>query len=229
MTAPHRALRGVMLGLALGGALACSRAPEQVPAAILYSQATPTMRAALPAEKCSAFPVEGFKNPGVRAKTVVLAGHSLPPTYVDQPASAIAQAITSFEPELVVLDTCYGASTPILEAFVDAGLKAMVVAPPYRIPQDGFVYAAGFLEEPDAAKRAELVRTEPSYPLLRWTPTRQPLAQIRHELDALDAQALRKRLKRATPPLVKAQVPGLPMPGAQVLVPLPVDRFRVTP
>lgn len=198
-------------------------------AAVLYSKATPTMLAALPGDRARHFAVEGFANPGVRARTVVLAGHSLPPTYLDQPAEQVAAAIASFAPELVVLDTCYGASTPILEALVRAGSHAVVVAPPYRIPRDGFVYAEGFFAERDPARRAALVRTEPAYPLLRWRPEGAALDALRSELAGLDARALRQRLQRVSPPLVKSVLPGQAAPGAVVLTPMTAGRFRAAP
>jgi apolipoprotein N-acyltransferase len=198
-------------------------------AAVLYSTATPTMLAALPGDRARHFAVEGFDNPGVRAKTVVLAGHSLPPSYLDQPAEQVAAAIASFEPELVVLDTCYGASTPILEALVKAGSRAVVVAPPYRIPRDGFVYAPDFFAERDPARRAALVRTEPAFPLLRWRPESAALVALRDELAGLDTRALRKRLQRVSPPLVKSVLPGQTAPGAVVLTPVTADRFRAAP
>lgn len=205
---------------------AAGQAGAPLEAAVIYSQATPTMLAALPGDRARHFAVEGFVNPGVRARTVVLAGHSLPPTYLDQPAEHVAEAIASFAPELVVLDTCYGASTPILEALVKAGARAVVVAPPYRIPRDGFAYAPNFFSERDPARRAALVRTEPAFPLLRWRPDGAALATLGRELGGLDARALRARLHRVSPPLVKSVLPAT---GAVVLTPVAAARFRAAP
>lgn len=200
--------------------------PATVEAAVIYSNATPDLQAALPIGRCAYFPIETFHNPGVRAKTVVVGGHSLPPNYLDRPADEVARAIASFEPELVVLDTCYGASSPILRALATAGSKARVVAPAFRIPQDGFVYGPAFLDTPDPARRASLVRTEPVYPLLDWQITPAALNRLDRQVAGWNAAELRARLKRAQPPLVRAELPDLAGPAARVLVPVPVERFR---
>lgn len=202
---------------------------QAVASAVLYSRRTPELQAALPPDRCAYFPVEGFHNPGIQAATVVVAGHSLPPTYLGQPAEVLAGAIASFGPELVVLDTCYGASLPILEALAAKGVAATVVAPPYRIPEDGFVYGERFLDLSDPAARAGLIGTEPTYPLLRWKLEPQALRALRGTVDRWSGETLRRRLKRTDPPLVRAELPGVAGSGASVLVPVPVSRFRRAP
>ena len=111
MAAMSTRFGAALLCLALAGP-AHAAAPAKV--AVLYSQATPTMRAALPAAACDFYPIEGFRAPRRPADAVVLAGHSLPPAYLDRPADEVGRAIAAFRPRLVVLDTCYGASTPLI-------------------------------------------------------------------------------------------------------------------
>lgn len=213
----------LLLALALAGP-AHAATPAKV--AVLYSQATPTMRAALPAAACDFYPIEGFRAPRRPADAVVLAGHSLPPAYLDRPADEVARAIAAFRPRLVVLDTCYGASTPLLAALATGLPGAWVVAAPYRLPQDGLVYGPAFLAAADPARRAAAVRTEPVFPLLRWKLDARAVTTARTQVEALDAAGLRRRLKRARPPLVRGALPAVPGPAGEVLVPMPVERFR---
>src|SRR5260370_1396005 len=57
------------------------------------------------------------------ARTVVVTGHSLPPDeYLHTTAKQLAKAIACLRPDLVVLDTCYGFSSRILEAMQARGL-----------------------------------------------------------------------------------------------------------
>lgn len=210
-----------ILALALLGA-GCQARPEAV---VLFSTATPAMRAALPAARCAYYPVEGFVDPGVRARTVVVAGHSEPPLYLGQAPAAIARAVAAFRPELVVLDTCYGASSPLLEALTATGLAAWVVAPPYRIPLDGFVYEPGFLAAGPAEARARRVSTAPPYPLLRWRLDARELAAVREEAAALPASTLRRRLRRLDPPMVALGLATGLEPEGRVLVPVEPARL----
>lgn len=194
--------------------------------AVLYSRATPRLMPALRCTGWSAHAIEGFRNPGVRAATVIVSGDGMPPVYLGRPAAEVARAVASFHPSLVVVDTCFGAATPLLDALAAAGVRARVVAAPYRIPPAGLVFMPGFLEATSAEARALRVRTEPAFPLLRWAVAPGALKRVHAEVDALDAAALRRRLKRAVPPLVQAQLGDRPEPGARVLVLVPPARFR---
>lgn len=178
----------------------CAEPP--LDAAVLISRDTPQMGAALPEGRVSRIAVEGFK-PGRRATTVVVAGHSAPPLYLGRPAAEMARAIASFAPELIVLDTCFGASTPLLEALAAEGSRARVVAPAFRLPESGFVYAPDFFSRAEARERAEAVNSVPQAPLLRWAIAPEPLQAARAELAALSTASLRQRLRFVEPPLVR--------------------------
>jgi hypothetical protein len=199
--------------------------PARVDVAVLIASETPELRAALPEARSRYFTIEGFENPGVQADTVVVAGHSLPPLYLGRPAGEVARAIACFAPSLVVLDTCYGASLPVLEALAETGLDAWVVGPPFRIPPAGLRYAPGFLDIASAAARAAAVRTEPPYPLMRWRLDRRTVVALRAEIAQMDAAALRRRLKVVTPPLLRMEL----APGVPVLADVAAERFTVRP
>lgn len=194
--------------------------------AVLYSRHTPQMLPALPCDGCAGQAIEDFRPRGERAKTVILSGDSMPPAYLGRPAGEVAAAIASFQPELVVLDTCFGASTPLLDALAAAGVKAQVVAPAFRIPASGLVYDAGFLAEADAARRAAMVRTEPPYPLLRTAIAPGFLQGVHAAVGAMPPAELKRRLKRTRPPLVQMHLPGRTDPSAGLLVPVSAERFR---
>jgi hypothetical protein len=174
----------------------------------------------------TAYAVEGFRPTGRRARTVIVSGDSVPPRYLGCEPSGLARAIASFRPELVVLDTCYGASTPLLEALASSGVKARVVAPAYRLPLEGLMFAAGFSDEPDPARRAWMVSTQPVYPLLRWTIDAAALRTAEAQLAGFGPWTLRARLKHVRPPLVELAIAGAPGPAGRVLAPVPPDRLR---
>lgn len=212
-----RWLAGLLL---LGG---CAQAPAgPLETAVLYSRATPEMQPQLPPGPHARYAVEGFRPPGRRARAVIVSGHAAPPEYLGQAPRLLARAIASFEPELVVVDTCFGASLPLLEALAASGVTARVVAPPFRIPTSGLHYAPAFFAPGPAAARARLVRTEPDYPLLRWRIAAEPLTAVRREVAGLGPEALSRRLKHAGLALVKAE---LPEGAGPVLVDVAPARF----
>jgi hypothetical protein len=113
----------------------------------------------------------------------------------------------------------------LLDALAAAGVRALVVAAPYRIPETGLVFMPGFLDATSAEARAARVRTEPSFPLLRWAVDPAALARLHARVDALDPEALRGALAHSHPPLARAQLDGLPGPEGRVLALVPPDRL----
>ncbi len=170
--------------------------------------------------------LDGFRNSGIQADTVVLGGHSSPPMYVGQPAVRTAKAIASFHPQLVILDTCYGASTPILNALAAEGLRSWVVAAPYQLLVRNFRYGADVFRSADPVKRAMAVQTTPPYPLLRWKLDPAALRAIEAKVDAMGPQELERRLKCVRPALVRMALPTRESPQGRILVPVPIARFK---
>lgn len=212
--------------LILSSLLLASCGEQPVPVVVLYSQATPHIKPALPIGSYREFPLESFRNPGLRADTVIVAGHSIPPDdYASHDPQTVAAATASFQPSLVVLDTCYGASTPILDALAQR-LDAWVVAPPFLIPIQGMRYDDGLFAVTDPARRARMVQTDPPSPILRWRLDREQLAETRQQVERMTAAELRSRLKLAVPALVRVDLPDGPKDNGQVLVPVPAERFK---
>jgi hypothetical protein len=205
--------------------LGACQGPTRPEVVVLYSRQTPQMVSALPADRIALQAIEDVRPTGKRVATVSLAGHSLPPMYLGLPARQVATAIASYRPELVVLDTCYGASTPLLQALADTGLRCWVVAPPYKLPETGFVFAPGFVDEPDPARRATMVGTAPIHPLLRWRLDAGRLADIRRQVDWMPAHDLQRHIQRVQPTLIRMALPTDLAPDGRVLVPVPVRRF----
>jgi hypothetical protein len=193
---------------------------------VLYSSATPDMKPDCPPGRCAFLPLESFTCPDVTAETVVVAGHSLPPVYAGAPARAVAQAVACFRPELLVLDTCYGASTPLLDELALLGQAPLVVAPPFMIPPRGLVYQPGFFAPGETGERAMLLSTRPPYPLLRWRLDAVALRAVHQQVDRMDPGELVQRRRRVKPGLVRAPLPSPLAPDGEVLVLVPGERFR---
>ena len=70
----------------------------------------------------------------------------------------MAAAIRCHEPELVVIDTCFSASSELLTALGD--LDAVNVAASLLLPSSGFVYGPAFVAAADPMVRAAAVQTQ---------------------------------------------------------------------
>ena len=193
---------------------------------LLYAQKDRDKAPAFAGEPVREFALEGFQNPGLTAETVVVGGHSIPPTYVGQPAAAVAKAVASFHPSVVVLETCYGASTPILKALADTGLRAWVVAAPYQLPVRDLHYTPVFFTATDVTTRVMAVDTVPSYPLLRWQLDSAVLSRIETQIAAMSPDELTQRLKRVMPALVRMPLPTAMSPKGIILIPVEPERFK---
>lgn len=217
----------LFLGLALAMAGVAWQSRAQLPAmVVLYSQKTPDLVPKLPSNCCSYVPLEGFRNASTRVDTVILSGHGLPPEYVGHSAREVAAAIASYKPSLVIVNTCYGASTPLLDALAAAGSRAWVVAGPYQLYISGLVFAPDFMQVKDPAERARRVRTEPPYPLLRWQIDPVQLKALHARVGAMSKLELRHRLKRVMPTLLKIELPSRIEPRGRVLVAIAPERFK---
>lgn len=190
--------------------------PDDPPAdvAVLYSERAPHLRARCPEGRCMYYPLEGFECGATRATAVIVAGHGQPPDYLARPAAEVAAAIRCFEPGLVVVDTCFGASSELLSALGD--LDAVVVAAASLVPTSGFFYEPEFFAAGDPWARAAAVQTRPASELLRWRNDPAQLAELLARVDAMGPDELGARLARRRPPTVKVTLPG----GGPVLVPI---------
>jgi hypothetical protein len=159
------------------------------------------------------------------AETVVVSGHSLPPMYLGGDAETLAAAIVCVNPALVVLDTCYGFSTPLLQALASAGVRARVVGARRQVPGEGLRYGPAFFEAKDAETRADAVRwgverTE------SWLVNAEELAVASREVEAMSPAALTQHLQRVHPNLVNVRLGDS---GATALALVSPERFRRLP
>jgi len=192
---------------------------------VLYTSRDPILPD-LPKSCCLWVPLENFQNSHDRARIVIVAGHGLPPYYAGFEKKIIAQAVRTYQPELIVMNSCYGASSDIFQAFTDQGLFSRVVAAPFPIYQPGFIFEPAFLaQERSLEEKIMAIRTDPSYPLVRWRLNAERLAELQAQVDQLPSEALKKRLRRVQPALVRMPFPSFQENKSEILVPVPVSRF----
>jgi hypothetical protein len=142
--------------------------------------------------------------------------------YLGGSADTLAAAIVCVNPALVVLDTCYGFSTPLLQALASAGGRARVVGARRQVPGEGLRYGPAFFEAKDAETRADAVRwgverTE------SWVINAEELAIARQEVEAMSPAALTQHLQRVHPNLVNVPLGDR---GATALALVSPERFR---
>lgn len=176
-------------------------------------------RARCPEGRCDYHPLETFECGDTRAEAVIVAGHGKPPDYLARPASEIAAAIRCFDPELVIIDTCLGASSELLTAIGD--LDAVIVATPSLLPSAGFTYGPDFFTAADPMIRADAVHTTPATEILRWRNDPRALAETLAQVEHMSPDDLGARIARRLPPTVKVELPG----GGPVLVPIAWERL----
>ena len=172
---------------------------------------------------CVSTPIATATDPQGPFTTVVLAGHAAPPDYLGQPAERVARHIADQAPELVVLDTCMGFSSPLLEALVADGYRGIIVGAAEQVPGEGMVYGAEFRDASTAWARAQAVTLRSGRPLVRWRVDPGALARARAVVDGWDAEALTRALQWVQPNLVR--VP-LEADGPSLLFLVPAERFR---
>lgn len=187
--------------------------------AVLYAEQAPDLRARCPEGRCAYHPIERFACPDTRAAAVIVAGHGQPPDYLARPAAEVAAAVRCFHPQVVVIDTCFGATSDLLKALGD--LDAVVVAAASLLPPSGFVYGPSFFTATDPQVRAAAVTTLPATELLRWRIDPGALASLVAEVDGMDSGALGAHLARRRPAMVKVELPG----AGPVLVPIAWERL----
>ncbi|MCO4763325.1 MAG: hypothetical protein KC502_17545 [Myxococcales bacterium] len=197
-----------------------ARPGPQPDVAVLYSKKRPRFRTRCPEGRCSYHELESFRCAGAKAKTVIIAGHAAPPTYLSHAAEDVAAAARCFEPELVVVDTCYGASSPLLNAL--SGLDAVFVGAPTLLPPSGFSYAVGFFADTPPMVRARAVHSSPGAPVLRWRINADLLATQLARVATMDKAELNRRLARRVPPQIRVELGE----AGEMLVPVAWKRLR---
>ncbi|WP_147449999.1 hypothetical protein [Corallococcus carmarthensis] len=173
--------------------------------------------------RCPHVDLEDFSCPsGVRAEVLVLSGHSLPPSYLNASPEDLARVVRCYRPDLIVLDTCYGFSTPLLTALAEEAPGAWVLGSTYKLPLDGLLYDEGFFQAGSPEQRARFVRTRSGKALELWRLDAKAMDTALEEVSRWEPAVLEARLARKHPNLVKVTLPG----EATALVPVPPERFR---
>ncbi|MBX3230970.1 MAG: hypothetical protein KIT84_36535 [Labilithrix sp.] len=188
--------------------------------AVVYARDTPQLRVDCPPGRCDYHALDEVRCDGTKRATVIVSGHSLPPTYLGATPDDLAAKVACFDPELVVLDTCFGASTPVLDALARR-TKALVVASPDYVSGLGFHYAPEFFADGTPDARAEGVRRRAGL-VTRWRPEPSELAALDEQALAFDRDGLRRRLRSWNPTLIALELPD----QQQVLVPIDWHRAR---
>ena len=205
--------------------LGCSTEPESTPIVILYTERDPILPA-LPKDCCLWYSLEKLPTNPIKAQTVIVAGHGLPPYFAEHNVEHVAKSAALFQPELVVMNSCYGASLDILTALAKHTPETYVVAPAFRIYSPGFDYGDAFLNpEAKITEKIKAINTYPSYPILRWKLDLEALNALQSRVDKMSIEALKENLQRVKPPLVRLPFPSLFEPQSEILVPVPVKRF----
>lgn len=189
--------------------------PHNARVAVVHSRSAPWLRPDCPPGRCAVFTVEDFQCPTARFPTVIIAGHSAPPLYLGISAAELTRIIACFRPELTVFDTCFGASSPMLQALADT-VETQLVAAPFLVHGRGFRYAPDFFltDKPLATH----VTATPDKPLLsvRTSPAlRVQLDQAVEQVQKWGGATLKAQLESWNPTLVRAALPD----GQTVLVP----------
>lgn|GEM_PF-2209290 len=194
-------------------------APPAPDVVVLYAAEAPELRTVCPEGRCRYLPLEGFTCPAAAppATAVIVAGHGQPPTWLSQGPVEVARAVRCFRPPVVVIDTCYGASSELLEALGD--LDAVFVGASSLIPGGGLRYDPGFFAAGDPEERAAAVHLDHGE-LLRWRISQPELAETLAAVAAMPPDAVTPLLVRRAPPYV-----GVTLGGAgRALIPVPPDR-----
>ncbi len=184
-------------------------------AVVLYSQRSIHLRPDCPPGRCTYHPIEEFQcskpsaaspntHSGMGVTTVIVAGHAAPPEYLGTSAAVIADAVACFTPELVVVDTCFGASTPLLKALATRS-SALVVGAPAFVAGRGFKYRQAFFEAATPEERAAAVSSVPAMRLFVGRPSMEAIEQAEADIDAASGDALRARVRSWVPTLVTVQ------------------------
>jgi hypothetical protein len=135
----------------------------------------------------------------------------------------VAELLACLEPELVVLDTCYGFAAPLLGALVDQGLTPLVVGTTDKLTVEGWRYRPAFFDPAPLSPRQRARHVRPRYGerRLAWIPERASLDASAALLASWGPDELEDRLQRVAPNLVLVPVDG----RRSVLVPVSPERF----
>ena len=182
--------------------------------AVLYSRSTTDLRPDCMPGRCSFHALEELDCDQRETPTVVVSAHGDGAQIAGMDLVALAKQVACFQPDLVVLDVCFGASTPVLTA-LGAATDALVVAVPGFLAGRGLRYGQAFYGGASPSQRAAAVSTVPPSPLYLASPDLDALARAEAFVGSADGDELRPLLRSWVPTLVAVQLAS----GDEVLVP----------
>lgn len=185
--------------------------PEVV---VLYAPETPHLRPDCPPGRCRTLSLDEALPSDLTAPTVILTGHGDGRAVGGVTAEALAERVAALRPELVVLDACLSASTPLLAAIARRS-DALLVASTERIRTEGFRYDPPFFSDEPVERRARAVVRWPPAPLYVGRPDPGALAALEAQVEATPGTELQTRVRSWDPTLVSASLGD----GQELLVP----------
>ncbi|HEX8700896.1 MAG TPA: hypothetical protein VF815_18775 [Myxococcaceae bacterium] len=194
---------------------------------VLFTRVDPPMlQTRCPEGQCAYLELENFSCPedmSPPAEVLIVSGHSVPPQYLSAPPQAIARVVQCLRPRMVVLDTCYGFSSPLLEELASIQPPMLVIGATYKLPPAGLVYEEAFYTAQPAPERAQHIRTRSGAGLERWWTDRDALRRTLAEVATWESPRLTANLQRKHPNLVRVPLHGS---EATLLAPVAPERFR---
>lgn len=161
----------------------------------------------LPKNCCKYYSLEKLPKKVNKAKIVIVSGHGEPPVYAGHSANEVELAVSKFKPELIVMNSCFGASNPILESLANKNAGALIVAPPYPIYLPGYKYLDNFFNDKlTLNERARNVITVPYYPQLIWKINKDELKRAKSKVLKMSKKELKQNYRRRVPPLVRVRI-----------------------
>ena len=191
----------------------------------LYSGSQPHVVRGECERSCLKVDIETFSCPPAAPAipNLVVSGHSQPPEYLGGSASRIAAVADCFQPDLLVLDTCYGLSHDLLAAIAAVEPGVRVVGTTYKLPPAGLLYGEAFSDAGLSPEmRAAAVRTRSGKPLSMVQITPEEVSAAFDDAMSLPSTVLSERVVRLHPNLVKATL----LSGSTILVRVEPEHFR---
>ena len=173
---------------------------------VLYTNKD-TIMPKLPKNCCKYYSLEKLPKIVNKAKIVIVSGHGAPPVYAGHSANEVELAVSKFKPELIVMNSCFGASSPILESLSNKNTGALIVAPPFPIYLPGYKYLDNFFNEKlSLNERARNVITVPYYPQLIWKINKTELTKAKSKVLKMSKSELKQNYRRRVPPLIRVKI-----------------------
>jgi hypothetical protein len=111
-------------------------------------------------------------------------------------------------PHLVVLDTCYGFSSPLLDELASVQTSMLVLGATFKLPPAGLVYEETFYTAQSPQERARHVRTRSGAKLESWWTDKRALRATLETVATWKQPMLLTNLQRKFPNLVRVPIYG---------------------